>query len=208
MTEVKSSKIICKGNLTGNFELVPMELFDYLELGLISRNAFVVFVRLLKHYNPDYGYAFPTIAQLRLSTGIGGKGTIDKALDNLENVGLIKRFRGKGRDNNLYLVYKPLEQQELYETVPDKVQELLKRKEDNLTAAEHEKERLLSHRNAEEKEEQEISAPTILPKVDYVQSKHSKWNSAELDRIKQKFPELDINHLNDKEIKGLLSLIK
>ncbi len=165
MIGVKSSEIICKGNLTGNYEQVPMELFNYLELGLITKNGFVVYVRLLKYYNPDYGYAYPTIAQLMLSTGIGGKGTIDKALDNLEEVGLIKRIKQKGRDNNAYIVFKPLEQQELYECLPDKLQEFMNRKEEKLKAALKDKERLLTHRNTED-EEQGISAPQILPKAD------------------------------------------
>jgi hypothetical protein len=73
MTEIKSSGIPCKGNITGNYEKVPMELFDYLELGLITRTDFVIYLKLYQYYNEEYGYAFPTVLQIMLMTGVGEK---------------------------------------------------------------------------------------------------------------------------------------
>jgi predicted transcriptional regulator len=113
MTKVKCSEIICKGNVEGNFITVPAGIYDYLELGLISTKDLTIYIKLLDLYNQDYGYAFPTISQLRRMSGIKSKTTVDKCLDKLENVGLIKRGKAK-KGNNVYVVYKPLKKSELY----------------------------------------------------------------------------------------------
>jgi hypothetical protein len=63
LTTTKGTGIICKGNVKGNFEIVPMELLDYVQLKLINHTDLVVYVKLLQLYNDDYGYAFPTIPQ-------------------------------------------------------------------------------------------------------------------------------------------------
>lgn len=123
MTIVKSSGIICKGNIEGNFIAVPAEIFDYLELGLISPKDISVYIKLLDLYNENYGYAYPTISQLRRMVGIKSKTTVDKCLDSLEDVGLIERGKGM-KGNNVYVVYKPYKKSELYQRYPGKVEKL------------------------------------------------------------------------------------
>ncbi|MCU5653186.1 hypothetical protein OCF56_04610 [Bacillus mycoides] len=70
VTTIKGTEIICKGNVEGNFEQVPMELFDYIQLGLITHTDLVVYMKLLQRYNENYGYAFPTIERLMIDTRI------------------------------------------------------------------------------------------------------------------------------------------
>ena len=50
--------------MSGNFAQVPMELFDYVQLGLITHTDLVVYVKLYDLYNDAYGYEFPTIPKL------------------------------------------------------------------------------------------------------------------------------------------------
>jgi predicted transcriptional regulator len=143
-TKIKSTGIICKGNVDKNYEKVPMEVFDYIQLDLISHTDLVVYMKLYQYYNEDIGYAYPTIPQLMFLTGIGGKSTIHKSLKNLETVGLIQR--GKTiKGNNIYVVYKPLDKAELYEAVPDKVVKLREKEIDLVTMAENDKERFHQH---------------------------------------------------------------
>lgn len=120
---VKSSAIICKGNIDDNFEILPHDLFNYLELGLINHTDFVVFMKLTQFYNATYGYAFPTIPQLMIYTQIGSKHTINHSIKNLVGVGLLKKGK-TGNSNNVYRTYKPLNKVDLYKQVPQKVQEL------------------------------------------------------------------------------------
>jgi len=126
---IKSSGIICKGNVKDNYDTIPTTLYNYVELGLISSSEAMVYIRLYQYYNVEYGYAFPTIPQLMIMTGTGGKSTIDKALDNLVNVGLISKEKNEDYGNkNIYVVYKPLECEELYSIALDNVEQLEKKK--------------------------------------------------------------------------------
>ena len=45
-SNIEGTGIIGKGNLSGNFAQVPMELFDYVQLGLITHTDLVVYVKL------------------------------------------------------------------------------------------------------------------------------------------------------------------
>ncbi|MDD9312592.1 hypothetical protein PUS82_15060 [Cytobacillus firmus] len=96
ITTIKGTGIICKGNVKGNFEQVPMELFDYIQLGLINHTDLIVYTKLLQLYNADYGYAFPTIPQLMYYTRIKSKATIHHSLNTLEEVGLIQKSKKTG----------------------------------------------------------------------------------------------------------------
>ncbi|MFF2290481.1 helix-turn-helix domain-containing protein [Peribacillus butanolivorans] len=143
-SKIKCSGIIGKGNVEKNYEKVPMELFDYVQLDLISHTDLVVYMKLYQYYNVEIGYAYPTIPQLMFLTGIGGKSTIHKSLKNLETVGLIQRGKTL-KGNNIYVVYKPLDTAELYESVPDKVVKLRERETDLVAMAENDKERFHQH---------------------------------------------------------------
>lgn len=88
-TTIKGTGITCKGNVKGNIELLPMELFDYIQMRLITHTDLVIYVKLLQLYNHKEGYAYPTISQLMKYTHVGSKAIIDKSLDRLTEVGLI-----------------------------------------------------------------------------------------------------------------------
>ncbi|WP_338447754.1 hypothetical protein R4Z09_16020 [Niallia oryzisoli] len=60
-TVIQGTGIICKENVKGNFEIMPMELLDYVQLELITHTDLVVYMKLLQLYNNDYGYAYSTI---------------------------------------------------------------------------------------------------------------------------------------------------
>lgn len=120
---VKSTKSICKESIVNNFEKLPHDLFNYLELGLITHTDFVVFMKLTQFYNAEYGYAFPTISQLMIYTRIGSKHTINRSIKNLVTVGLLQKGKSSN-GNNVYRTYKPLDKENLYKQVPQKVQEL------------------------------------------------------------------------------------
>ncbi|WP_057915925.1 helix-turn-helix domain-containing protein [Peribacillus muralis] len=143
-TKIKSTGIICKGNVEKNFELFPNALFDYIQLDLISHTDLVVYMKLYQYYNLDIGYAYPTVPQLMFLTGIGGKSTINNCFKNLERVGLIQRGKAL-KGNNIYVVYKPLDKAELYEAVPGKVEKLREKEIDLVAMAENDKERFHQH---------------------------------------------------------------
>lgn len=143
-SNIEGTGIIGKGNLLGNFAQVPMELFDYVQLGLITHTDLVVYVKLYDLYNDAYGYAFPTIPKLMVFTRIRSKSTIHQSLTNLEKVGLIRKQKGLG-GNNIYLVYKPLDKSELYQCVPDRVEKFKEHEAKLLKTAELDKKRFNQH---------------------------------------------------------------
>ncbi|QFT88079.1 hypothetical protein FIU87_05460 [Bacillus sp. THAF10] len=126
MIRIKSSDVTCKGNVSANFISVPDDIFNYIELGLITGNDLTVFIKLLDLYNLDYGYAYPTIDQLEVMTKLS-RSTLTESLKKLEYVGLIKKAKGR-KGNNVYGVYKPLKKDELYEQVPDLLLKLEKKR--------------------------------------------------------------------------------
>ena len=127
--QIKSSGIICKGNVKDNFDMIPTTLYNYLELGLITGNELAVYIRLYQYYNVELGYAFPTIPQLMVLTGIGGKSTMDRALNNLADVGLISKEKSEHFANkSVYIVYQPLQKEELYSMAVNNVEKLEKKK--------------------------------------------------------------------------------
>lgn len=146
-TVIKGTGVICKGQrkLMGNFEQVPMELFDYVQLDLISHTDMVVFEKLLQFYNTDLGYAYPTIPQLMFHTNVGSKATIHSSLKTLEDVGLIQRARGS-RGNNIYEVYMPLDKEVLYKRVPNRVKKLKEVEAKLLKTAVSDKERFKKYK--------------------------------------------------------------
>lgn len=120
---IKSTGIICKGNISDSFEKMPHDLFNYLELGLITHTDFTVYMKLTQFYNVEFGYAFPTIAQLMIYTRIASKHTISRSIKSLMAAGLLNKGK-TSHGNNVYLTYKPLSKEELYKAVPQRVQEL------------------------------------------------------------------------------------
>jgi predicted transcriptional regulator len=163
MTTIKSSGIRCKGSVKDNFEAVPSSIYNYIELGLISGNDLVVYLRLYQLDNNIYGYSYPTIEDLMIMTNLSKK-TIIESLRNLESVGLIKKDKSKIFPNkNIYFVYKPLDQSELYTQVPEKVKELKEKKIKLGLLAEQDKERLHEYK---QNEQQKIQVEEIISKIE------------------------------------------
>jgi predicted transcriptional regulator len=162
MTTIKSSGIRCKGSVKDNFEAVPSSIYNYIELGLISGNDLVVYLRLYQLDNNIYGYSYPTIEDLMIMTNLSKK-TIIESLRNLESVGLIKKDKSKIFPNkNIYFVYKPLDQSELYTQVPEKVKELEEKKIKLGLLAEQDKERLHEYKQKQQK----IQVEEIISKIE------------------------------------------
>jgi predicted transcriptional regulator len=158
-----SKKIIAKGNIDGNFAKVPMELYDYIQLRLISHTDLIIYIKLYDQFNVKFGYAFPTISQLMVSTRIGSKATVHNSLKKLVKVGLIDKEKTRW-GNNTYLVYKPLTKDELYQRYPDNVR-FFKEFEAKITnVAEYEKERFKMYQH-ELLEQAEFEAKEIVPKI-------------------------------------------
>ncbi|PEZ55069.1 MULTISPECIES: helix-turn-helix domain-containing protein [Bacillus cereus group] len=166
VTKINGTEITCKGNVEGNFEQVPMELFDYIQLGLITHTDLVVYVKLLQLYNESYGYAFPTIERLMIETHIKGKATIHNSLKRLGEGGLIKKSKASW-GNNTYVVYKPLSKTELYKRVPDNVEQFKEFESKLMKIAVHDKGRFQQHlqdKQMREQQEQPIQARQIISK--------------------------------------------
>lgn len=71
-----------------------------------------VYRYLLQRYNEDYGYAWPSWSVIMRETGIGSKQTLQRALDALEHLELIKRVTHEnegGWSNNCYVFRAPIE---------------------------------------------------------------------------------------------------
>ncbi|MFD1387656.1 helix-turn-helix domain-containing protein [Oceanobacillus oncorhynchi subsp. oncorhynchi] len=162
-TTIKGTGIICKGNLNaGEFEMFPTMLFNYLQLKLITHTDVVVYVKLLQLYNHNEGYAYPTISKLMKYTNIRSKATIDNSLDRLREVGLIQTSKSpKFPNKNIYYVFKPLELHELYNVVPDKVEQFKQFETKLIKTAKQDKERYQQHQQErQEQNEQSIQAVT------------------------------------------------
>lgn len=155
MANINSSGIPCKGNVIGDFEMLPSSLFNYIELGLITPSDFVIYSKLLKLYNTNLGYAYPTIQQLMIFTGIKSNGTIISSLKRLVEAGLLAKTSGT-RGNNIYVVLLPLEKDEIYKAVPEKVKFLEAKIDKLITTAESDKERLQLYLLSNKEEESEI----------------------------------------------------
>lgn len=164
-TPIKGTGVICKGNVSGNFEQVPMDLFNYVQLELITHTDFVVYVKLLQLYREEYGYAYPTIKQLMVITRVGSNATIHNSLNSLVAIGLIKKSKTK-RGNNVYIIYKPLSKDELHKIFPKKLDMFLEFEAKQFDISVQDKERLIQHKtNKQQPEqlEQVIQAKQILP---------------------------------------------
>ena len=155
MANINSSGIPCKGNVIGDFEILPSSLFKYIELGLITPSDFVIYSKLLKLYNTNLVYAYPTIQQLMIFTGIKSNGTIISSLKRLVEAGLLAKTSGT-RGNNIYVVLLPLEKDEIYKAVPEKVKFLEAKIDKLITTAESDKERLQLYLLSNKEEESEI----------------------------------------------------
>jgi predicted transcriptional regulator len=123
-SKIKGTDTRCKGNVEKNFEQVPHSIFNYLALGLISGNDLAVYIMLLKNDNNQKLYAYPTVNQLAIWTGINPR-TVKAATKKLELVGLVRKEKAPGYANkNRYYVNLPHENEVLEKIVPELKAEL------------------------------------------------------------------------------------
>lgn len=91
-----------------------------------------VYRYLLRRYNADYGYAWPSWTKIIDDCNVS-KGTVKTALKALEHLELIKRFKienDNGHDNNGYYFIKPIEdEREFYRKFGDELAEKYRREE-------------------------------------------------------------------------------
>lgn len=73
----------------------------------------LVLIYLVRNFNVNYGYSFPTREQIQEATGIGNN-ALNRALNSLEEKGYITRSKreGKAGRNNIYYINKYLVGQE------------------------------------------------------------------------------------------------
>ena len=84
-----------------------------------------VYRYLLRRYNADYGYAWPSWSVIMRANNIGSRETVQNALDALEHLELIRRFKHENEgswDNNGYSFRKPIEDEgEFYRKFGDEL---------------------------------------------------------------------------------------
>lgn len=122
---IKPTESIATENVNERFEKVSTDIFNYVQLGLIKCVDVVLYIKYLEMYNPNFGYAFPTIYQLEDYLNMS-RTSIMNANKRLVAVGLLKIGKYK-QNNNIYIPLQPLSKEDLYKQVPHKLKELEKR---------------------------------------------------------------------------------
>ncbi|MHC8516192.1 helix-turn-helix domain-containing protein [Sporosarcina sp. ITBMC105] len=88
---------------------VPNSIFTvYMKHPDINPTAIVVYGHLLRHYNDQYGYAFPSQVDMAISLGVSTR-TIKSAISKLKKVELITPKYNMQFGNNHYFFNKPCE---------------------------------------------------------------------------------------------------
>lgn len=152
---MNTNKVMVKGNVESNYAKMPMELFDYVQLELLSHTDLAVYMKLYDLVNVEQGYAFPTISQLMVFTCIRSKATIHRSLKKLVEVNLIEKRKTRW-GNNVYYVYKPLDKDELYKLYPANFQKFTAFEAKQLQMAEKEADRLQQHLINKEKSQNDL----------------------------------------------------
>ncbi|WEA41638.1 transcriptional regulator [Lysinibacillus fusiformis] len=119
------SKSIATEHVNERFEKVSTDIFYYVQLGFIKSSDVALYIKYLELFNPNYGYAFPTIYQLEDYLNCS-RSSIMSANKRLVAAGLIMISKYQ-HNNNIYLPLQPLRKEELAKQIPNKVKELEKR---------------------------------------------------------------------------------
>lgn len=119
---IQPSKSIATEDVKERFEKVSTDIFFYVQLGLIKCSDVALYIKYLELYNPNYGYAFPTIYQLEDYLNCS-RSSLMKANKRLVAAGLLVKGKYQ-QNNNVYLPLQPLSKEELAKQVPNKVKEL------------------------------------------------------------------------------------
>jgi DNA-binding MarR family transcriptional regulator len=82
-------------------------------------NVRLIYELLFDFWNPDYGYAFPTIWQLSAESGLG-EATVKRCIQTLVKLDLIEKKRSSVAQNNVYIIKKPVKKiEELIAKFPE-----------------------------------------------------------------------------------------
>lgn len=108
------------------FEKVSTDIFRYVELGLIKYSDVTLYVKYLELFNPNQGYAYPTIYKLEVFLNCSRQ-SIVAANKRLEKAGLLIIKKHKN-NNNIYFPLQPHSKEDLYKQVPTLVSQYEERR--------------------------------------------------------------------------------
>lgn len=117
-------------DLSNGYSVIPEALFEhYLKLPDFRLQHVVLYTRLLKYWNPQYGYAFPTTEQLARDLDCTEE-TVRKHRHILEKYGLVETEPHPYYGNLVYYVKQPIEnEQEFYSRFPEAIDYFAEREE-------------------------------------------------------------------------------
>lgn len=105
-----------------DYTKVHNALFNlYTRLDDFKSDHALMYTVLMSYYNVEYGYAFPTKAELalRLNVGINKPRQLAKVLEKYRLIKCVPRDRSKVGSNDIYYVYAPITSEaEFYEAFP------------------------------------------------------------------------------------------
>lgn len=102
-----------------NNEKYPFQITEYYSPGLnslkrvytqhpkFSGNERLIYELLFDHWNPAQGYAWPTISQLSVESGLG-ESTVKRCIAKLKELDLIDVRESAVSNNNTYIVKPPV----------------------------------------------------------------------------------------------------
>jgi hypothetical protein len=108
-----------EGSKMGANKQYPFQIDEYYSPGLTSLkriytqhpsfngNVRLIYDLLFDYWNPNYGYAFPTIWQLSADSGLS-EATVDRCIKTLITLDLIEKKRSSVAQNNVYFIKKPV----------------------------------------------------------------------------------------------------
>ncbi|MEH7028692.1 helix-turn-helix domain-containing protein [Bacillus wiedmannii] len=126
-------------DLSKGFTAIPTAVMrHYTYLPGFNGNVVLVYGYIIAMYNPQYGYAFPTHDQIGLALNMSRK-TVGKHINVLEDTELIEVSKRSGSTNDIYTLFKPIEdERKFYSRFP---QALEKRQKAEVTTGKDVKER-------------------------------------------------------------------
>ncbi|MCS0788232.1 hypothetical protein NX021_08615 [Cytobacillus firmus] len=142
MATIIPKKSLATQNVTKRFEKVSMDIFYYVQLGLIKPFDVALYIKYLELFNEEYGYAFPTIYQLEDYMRCSRQ-SIVSANKRLVAAGLLIMSKYKN-NNNIYFPLQPHTNDDLAKQVPHLLTELEKRREKIYSFADDDKVRFES----------------------------------------------------------------
>jgi hypothetical protein len=116
------TRVYDKMTATGAFHRLPKELMAYVYLPEYKAELSVLYGIIAEYYNPDHGYAWPSIARLSLDYGKSER-TTSEHLRILAKYGLI--FKRRTQMGNRYVPLMPLNKDQLYAKYPEAEEALL-----------------------------------------------------------------------------------